>query len=136
RGILPSLQPPPHPVPHRGHVGKEAEVAKGRALRGETDLGPGKRPALLRDRASVLPATASVLVRAGNEFTVGIPPGQPGPPQRLRFGPDEAMRAVTLQLAAVAAVYQAVVGPALAGEDQRGFGQLGHQLRGTALSAT
>ncbi len=68
-----SGQLPAHPVPHRSHVGEEAEVAERRALGGEADFVPRERPAFARNFAGKLPAAAAVLIGTGDEFAVGIP---------------------------------------------------------------
>src|SRR6185436_14513240 len=95
------------------HVGKEGEVAEGRALGAETDLFPAKLPALLRHRPGELPAAAALLVRARDELAMRIPFARGRRPHRLRLGPDEATGTVALELAAVAGIDQAVIGPGL-----------------------
>ena len=125
-----------HPVPHRGHVGKEAEVPEGGALGGEAHIPARQLPALARDGLLVDPAPAAVLVGAGNEFAVGLPVGQTGRPQRLALRPDEAPGAIAFQLATVAGIDQPIVLPAAAGQDRRVDAKLRHQARGTAWAAT
>ena len=49
-----------------------------------------------------VPAAAAVLVGAGNKLPIGLPVLATRRPHRLRFGADEAVRAVAFQLAAVA----------------------------------
>ena len=68
------------------------------------------------------PAAAALLVRSGDEGRVGIPVVARRRPHRLRLGPDDADRAVALELAAVAAVDQPPIVPRL-GDD-------GLQMRG------
>src|SRR5207237_81948 len=79
----------------------------------EPDLLPAELPALARDRAAKLPATAAVLVRPREEFTVRVPFGSSGGPHRLRFRPDEAVAAVALELASMPRIDEAVIGPGL-----------------------
>ena len=64
----------PHPFPDRRHVGEEAEVAEGGALRGKARFAaPAQFPAILGHWLGVLPAPATILVAAGDEFAMRIP---------------------------------------------------------------
>ena len=87
-------------------------------------------------QARELPAATAVLVGAGDEFAVRIPLREARRPQRLPLGADEAVRAVTLELAAIAAVEQRVIRPAGALHHQRLLDQVRHQTDGVACSAT
>src|SRR3546814_15331694 len=84
------------PVPHRRHVGKEAEMPERRATRGEARLAPAERPALGGNGLLEIPAAATILVRRRDELAVSLLPrarGQRGRPNRLRLGPGEAIGA-------------------------------------------
>src|SRR5690606_17626304 len=111
------------------------KMAKGRALRGEFHLAPGERPALARHRPVEAPSAAAILVRSGNELAMRVPVRQARAPQRLRLGPDEAIFAISLELAAMAGIDQPVIAPAVAPQDQRIGKRRLHQLRGMARAA-
>jgi hypothetical protein len=53
----------------------------------------------------------------------------------LRLGANEAVRAIPFELAAVSAVDQAIIRPALAFEDDRLFGQFRHGAFGSRKGA-
>ncbi len=105
-----------HPVPYRRHVRKEAQMAEGGATGLERDFLPAKRPAFGRDGLVIEPAAPALLVRTGHEFAVRRPVFGRGRPHRLRFGANEAEAAIALQLAAMARIDQAIIGPGFADE--------------------
>src|SRR3546814_20928176 len=59
------------PVPHRRHVGKEAQMPKRRALGGEARLAPRERPAFGGPGLVIIPASATLVVRCRDEISVG-----------------------------------------------------------------
>ncbi len=111
------------PVPHRRHIGKEAQMPKRRALGGEARLAPRERPAFGGHGLVIIPAPPTVVVRCRNKLTVGGFPfagGQRGRPHRLRLGADEAIGAIAFELAPAAAVHQSIIVPRLTNErDER-----------------
>ena len=119
----------PHPGPLRRHVREESEVAERGALGAEPHLLPAELPALARHRPGELPAPAAFFVRAGDELPVRVPIGGGRRPQSLRLGPDEAVAAVALELAAMARIDEAVIGPGLGDQGQCRHPGEGRDLR-------
>src|SRR3546814_8318428 len=70
----------------------------------------------MRDGLVIDPAPAAFVVGAGDELSLGAPVVGSGHPHRLRLGPDEAESPVAFELAAVARIDEAVVGPGPAAE--------------------
>src|SRR3546814_13560487 len=93
--------------------------SEGRGLRGEADIVPAKRPTSLRQFASQVPAPAAVFVSAGKKLTRRVPFRKQRRPHRMRFGPDETMRAELPELAAMPAVDQAIGVPAFHNHEYR-----------------
>src|SRR6185312_1397401 len=110
----------PHPVPLRGHVGEEAEVAEWGQRGGEADISARELP-LPRHRAVLDPAAAALLVRAGDEGRVRVPVAACRRPHRLRLRPDHLDVAVAFELLAATAIDEAPVAPGL-GDERREFG--------------
>src|SRR5262249_2358138 len=102
-----------HPVPLRGHVGEEAEVAEGRQAGMKADIASRQRP-IAWDVGVTDPTPAAFLVRTRHEGRVGRPVAARRSPPRLRLGADHGDRAVAFPLLAIAAVDQAPVMPGLA----------------------
>src|SRR3546814_1586150 len=98
-------------------------MPKRRALGGEARLAPRERPAFGGHGLVIIPASATIVVRCRDELAVGGFPfarRQRGRPHRLRLGADEAIAAVTLELAPVPAVDQPIIVPRLTDErDER-----------------
>src|SRR3546814_6780571 len=88
-------------------------MKEGRVRRVQPQLHPRKRPAL-RHLVRRVPAPAALVIRPADELAVRPPIRVDRSPQRLRFRPDEAKAAVPLQLAAMAAVAETIIGPWLA----------------------
>src|SRR3546814_19285213 len=91
-------------------------MPKRRALGGEARLAPRERPAFGGHGLVIIPASATIVVRCRDELAVGGFPfarRQRGRPHRLRLGADEALAAVTLELAPVPAVDQPIIVPRL-----------------------
>src|SRR3546814_1907642 len=86
-------------------------MAERRGVCGEGHLVPVERPAVMRDGLVIDPAPAAFVVGAGDELSLGAPVVGSGHPHRLRLGPDEAESPVAFELAAVARIDEAVVGP-------------------------
>ena len=136
-GLMLALQHLAHPAPHRSHIGKETEVAKGGAIGGEAHfIAPAQLPAIARhalgqmparDLRAIEPAPAAIFIGTGHEFAMRAPIGKARAPQRLPLGPDEAIAAIALELAPVAAIEQRVIAPALACKHQRLAGESGHR---------
>src|SRR5690242_5409929 len=106
-----------HPVPLRRHVREECKVTE----RGEGGVEAHRAARQLpsaRHRAMLDPAATALLVRAWNEGRVRIPVAEFLRPHRLGFRADHLVRAVTLELAASAAIDQAPVLPRL-GDNRR-----------------
>src|SRR3546814_4322239 len=94
-------------------------MPKRRALGGEARLAPRERPAFGGHGLVIIPASATIVVRCRDELAVGGFPfarRQRGRPHRLRLGADEAIAAVTLELAPVPAVDQPIIVPRLTDE--------------------
>src|SRR3546814_8832237 len=88
-------------------------MKEGRVRRVQPQLHPRKRPAL-RHLVRRVPGPAALVIGPADELAVRPPIRVGRSPQRLRFRPDEAKAAVPLQLAAMAAVDETIIGPWLA----------------------
>src|SRR3546814_20911090 len=88
-------------------------MKEGRVRRVQPQLHPRKRPAL-RHLVRRVPGPAALVIGPADELAVRLPVRVGRGPQRLRFRPDEAKAAVPLQLAAMPAVDEAIIGPWLA----------------------
>ncbi len=124
------------PFPVGRLLGKEGQMAKGGETPVEAHVAPLQRPGLGR-LAGKAPAAGLVLI-GGVEHRVGRRPDRLGlarTPQALRLRPHDAIGAVTLQLLPIAAVDQAVVGPAGGAQHDRRRGQDGMigRTHGSAL---
>src|SRR5690606_20782270 len=106
------LDQPGHVVPVRGLLRKHADMAEGGEAAEIVYAVMLHRPGLAERRLRKAPAAHAFLVRVAGEDGVGAVPfafRQRAPPDRLSFGPDDAVGAVLLQLLAVAAVEQRIV---------------------------
>ena len=109
--------PRAHPVPLRGHIGKEAEVPERRQRCLKPDAIAPERP-LRIDRTVLHPAPAPFLVRTGHECRIGVPFGERRCPHRLRLRAGDFVTAVALVFFTVPGIDQAPVRPGLS--DDRG----------------
>ncbi len=105
-------------------------MPEGRGVHLEAHLFPSAGPAVAGDRLVETPLAAAIFIGAGYKLTIGAPIGLSGRPERLRFGTDKSVRAVALQLATMARIDKAVIGPGITDEGD------GRHLAGVARSAT
>ena len=111
-----------HVIPVRGLLGKDADMAERGEAAEIVDAVMPHRPGLAERRLREAPAAHAFLVGVAGEDRVGLLPvagRQRLLPDRLAFGPDDAIGAVLLELLAAAAVEQRVVGIGRDFEDQR-----------------
>ena len=105
-------------------------MPKGGWLHCETHLFPLPRPASVRQWMIKPPLAAAILIRPGHKFPRCIPIGLRRGPERLWFGPDETMWAITFQLTTMSRINQAIIRPSVTNQGN------GCHTAGVARSAT
>ena len=110
-GLRQVADPRVQPLPVGGLLGEEGQVSERGEPAGEPHVAPGQRKGV--DRLAREPPASGLVLVVGIEHGVGAVEGLriARRPQALRLGPDDGVATIALQLPAIAAVQQGIVGP-------------------------